>query len=266
MLPPDANNLGNVFGGVVMALVDKTAAVAAIRHARSTCVTASIDRVDFREPIHLGDLVVLKASVNYVGRTSMEVGVRVEAEDLITGVRRAHQLLLPDVRRGRRQRAVRGKCRCSFRRRKRRSGVMQRRRTVAAAGSRSGTRKDDARRHLTTRHSSHGEITRNSQDPTAPTGKSKSSRPGSSNAMVVFRHPDARTTGLDRYAWYITQGAEAHDVTARLDKSAVLDSLRRCGCAAAVPPVDAGLDRAPRRRPSARQRSNARAVRALYGA
>src|SRR5919107_1235428 len=88
MLPPDANNLGNVFGGVVMALVDKTAAVAAIRHARSTCVTASIDRVDFREPIHLGDLVMLKASVNYVGRTSMEVGVRVEAEDLISGVRR----------------------------------------------------------------------------------------------------------------------------------------------------------------------------------
>ena len=88
MLPPDANNLGNVFGGVVMALVDKTAAVAAIRHARSTCVTASIDRVDFREPIHLGDLVVLKASVNYVGRTSMEIGVRVEAEDLISGVRR----------------------------------------------------------------------------------------------------------------------------------------------------------------------------------
>jgi acyl-CoA hydrolase len=88
MLPEDANNLGNVFGGVIMALVDKTAAVAAIRHARSTCVTASIDRVDFREPIHLGDLVVLKASVNYVGRTSMEVGVRVEAEDLIAGVRR----------------------------------------------------------------------------------------------------------------------------------------------------------------------------------
>ena len=88
MLPQDANNLGNVFGGVIMALVDKTAAVAAIRHARSTCVTASIDRVDFREPIHLGDLVVLKASVNYVGRSSMEVGVRVEAEELITGMRR----------------------------------------------------------------------------------------------------------------------------------------------------------------------------------
>jgi acyl-CoA hydrolase len=88
MMPGDANNLGHVFGGVIMAMVDTTAAVAAIRHARATCVTASIDRVDFREPIHLGDLVVMKASVNFVGRTSMEVGVRVEAEDMLTGNRR----------------------------------------------------------------------------------------------------------------------------------------------------------------------------------
>jgi acyl-CoA hydrolase len=88
MMPGHANNLGHVFGGVVLGMMDKTAAVAAIRHARATCVTASIDRVDFREPIHLGDLVVMKASVNYVGRTSMEIGVRVEAEDLQTGSRR----------------------------------------------------------------------------------------------------------------------------------------------------------------------------------
>lgn len=88
MMPEHANNLGHVFGGVVLGMMDKTAAVAAIRHARSTCVTASIDRVDFREPIHLGDLVVMKASVNYVGRSSMEVGVRVEAEDLLSGRRR----------------------------------------------------------------------------------------------------------------------------------------------------------------------------------
>src|SRR5574339_19033 len=88
MMPGDANNLGHVFGGVVLAMMDKTAAVAAIRHARTTCVTASIDRVDFREPIHLGDLVVMKASVNYAGRTSMEVGVRVEAEELLSGRRR----------------------------------------------------------------------------------------------------------------------------------------------------------------------------------
>ena len=88
MMPGHANNLGHVFGGVVLAMMDKAAAVAAIRHARASCVTASIDRVDFREPIHLGDLVVMKASVNYVGRTSMEIGVRVEAEDLQTGNRR----------------------------------------------------------------------------------------------------------------------------------------------------------------------------------
>ena len=88
MMPQHANNLGHVFGGVVMAMMDTTAAVAAIRHSRSACVTASIDRVDFREPIHLGDLVIMKASVNHVGRTSMEIGVRVEAEDLQTGNRR----------------------------------------------------------------------------------------------------------------------------------------------------------------------------------
>jgi acyl-CoA hydrolase len=68
--------------------MDKCAAIAALRHSRTNVVTASIDRVDFREPIHLGDLVVMQASVNYVGRSSMEVGVRVEAEDLMTGNRR----------------------------------------------------------------------------------------------------------------------------------------------------------------------------------
>ncbi len=88
MMPGQANNLGHVFGGVVLGMMDKAAAVAAIRHARTTCVTASIDRVDFREPIHLGDLVVMYASVNYVGRSSMEIGVRVEAEDLVSGNRR----------------------------------------------------------------------------------------------------------------------------------------------------------------------------------
>ncbi len=87
-MPQHANNLGHVFGGVVMAMMDKCAAISALRHARVTVVTASIDRVDFREPIHVGDLVVMKASVNYVGTTSMEVGVRVEAEELLSGKRR----------------------------------------------------------------------------------------------------------------------------------------------------------------------------------
>jgi acyl-CoA hydrolase len=88
MMPQDANNMGHIFGGVILSMMDKTAAIAAFRHCRQSVVTASIDRVDFREPIHLGDLVVMKASVNYAGRTSMEVGVRVEAEELLTGRRR----------------------------------------------------------------------------------------------------------------------------------------------------------------------------------
>jgi acyl-CoA hydrolase len=88
MMPHHANNLGHVFGGVMLAMMDKAAAIAALRHCRMSVVTASIDRVDFREPIHLGDLVVMKASVNYVGKTSMEVGVRVEAEELLSGRRR----------------------------------------------------------------------------------------------------------------------------------------------------------------------------------
>jgi acyl-CoA hydrolase len=88
MMPGHANNLGHVFGGVILSMMDRTAAVAAIRHTRSSCVTVSVDRVDFKEPIHLGDLVTMKASVNFTGRTSMEVGVRVEAENLVDGVRR----------------------------------------------------------------------------------------------------------------------------------------------------------------------------------
>lgn len=88
MMPQHANALGHVFGGVILSLVDTAAAVSAMRHARMTCVTASVDRVDFREPVHVGDLVIVKSSVNYVGTTSMEVGVRVETENLLDGVRR----------------------------------------------------------------------------------------------------------------------------------------------------------------------------------
>lgn len=88
MMPEHANNMGNVFGGAILSMMDKTAAICAFRHSRASVVTASIDRVDFREPIHLGDLVVMKASINFAGRSSMEVGVRVEAEELLTGRRR----------------------------------------------------------------------------------------------------------------------------------------------------------------------------------
>jgi acyl-CoA hydrolase len=88
MMPQHANVLGHVFGGVVLSMMDTTAAVSAIRHARMACVTVSVDRVDFREPIHVGDLIIMKSSVNFVGRTSMEIGVRVESENILTGVRR----------------------------------------------------------------------------------------------------------------------------------------------------------------------------------
>ncbi len=88
MMPQHENVLGHVFGGVILSMMDTTAAVSAIRHARQPCVTVSVDRVDFREPIQVGDLVIMKSSVNFVGRTSMEIGVRVETENLLTGLRR----------------------------------------------------------------------------------------------------------------------------------------------------------------------------------
>ena len=83
-LPNDANVLGTLFGGKVMALVDLAASLAAARHARCAVVTASIDRMTFLHPIHIGQLVTLKSSVNRVFRTSMEVGVKVFIEDLHT--------------------------------------------------------------------------------------------------------------------------------------------------------------------------------------
>jgi acyl-CoA hydrolase len=88
MMPHHANIMGNVFGGHILALVDRVAAVAAIRHAHRECVTVSVDKVDFREPIHVGDLVTAMARVNFAGRTSMEVGVKVTTENLLTGDKR----------------------------------------------------------------------------------------------------------------------------------------------------------------------------------
>lgn len=85
MTPLDANVYGNVHGGNIMRLADTAAAVVAIRHSERNCVTASVDRFDFHAPVYVGNLVTLSASLNRVGRTSMEVGVRVEAEDLRTG-------------------------------------------------------------------------------------------------------------------------------------------------------------------------------------
>src|SRR6185295_12842529 len=84
-LPNDANGLGNVLGGKVMHLVDLAAAMAAIRHARRPCVTASVDSLHFIHPVRIGQLIVLRSSVNRVFQTSMEVGVQVETETLLTG-------------------------------------------------------------------------------------------------------------------------------------------------------------------------------------
>lgn len=84
-LPIYANPLGNLLGGRIMHLVDMAAATAAMRHARSPVVTASVDMMTFLHPIHIGQLVILKASVNRVFRTSMEVGVKVFVEDLQSG-------------------------------------------------------------------------------------------------------------------------------------------------------------------------------------
>ncbi|MDD2319768.1 MAG: acyl-CoA thioesterase [Geobacteraceae bacterium] len=85
MLPADTNPAGSVHGGTIMKLIDNAAYVVASRHTGKNCVTASIDRLDFHWPVFLGNLVLLRASINRAGRTSMEVGVRVEAEDLLTG-------------------------------------------------------------------------------------------------------------------------------------------------------------------------------------
>jgi len=85
MTPQDANAAGNVHGGVIMKLIDEVGGIVAVRHARSNVVTASVDKIDFIHPVLIGDVVTLRASLNLVGRTSMEVGVRVEAENPLTG-------------------------------------------------------------------------------------------------------------------------------------------------------------------------------------
>jgi len=84
-LPNDTNGLGNVLGGKVMHLVDLAAAMAALRHARRPCVTASVDSLHFIHPVRIGQLIVLRSSVNRAFQTSMEVGVQVETENLLTG-------------------------------------------------------------------------------------------------------------------------------------------------------------------------------------
>ncbi|HKF25211.1 MAG TPA: acyl-CoA thioesterase [Candidatus Acidoferrum sp.] len=88
VLPAATNLLGKLLGGHVMHLVDVVAAMAASRHANSYVVTASVDYIDFRNPINLGEMVLLKSQVNRVFHTSMEVGVKVFSENALTGVRK----------------------------------------------------------------------------------------------------------------------------------------------------------------------------------
>jgi acyl-CoA hydrolase len=85
MGPADANTAGNVHGGVLMHLCDEVAGIAAVRHSGARVVTAAMDRMSFRHPVFVGQLVTVKATVNAAWRTSMEVGVRVESENVRTG-------------------------------------------------------------------------------------------------------------------------------------------------------------------------------------
>ncbi len=88
ILPNDANVLGNVLGGHVMHLADVCAAMSAMRHCRKVVVTAAVDHLQFHHPVKVGEFMILKSSVNFTDRTSMEVGVKIEAEQPLTGQRK----------------------------------------------------------------------------------------------------------------------------------------------------------------------------------
>ncbi len=85
MLPAHANFGGKIHGGYILNLIDQIAFACASKHSRGYCVTASVNKVNFLNPIEVGELVTMKASVNYVGKSSMEVGIRVESENIRTG-------------------------------------------------------------------------------------------------------------------------------------------------------------------------------------
>lgn len=92
MTPLEANVLGNVFGGAILAMIDLTASATAQKFSGTVAVTASFDRVDFNEPIDVGNLVTMTGCVTYVGRTSMEISIEVTATDLRSGVTRQSNL------------------------------------------------------------------------------------------------------------------------------------------------------------------------------
>ncbi len=88
MLPSHSNFGGKIHGGHILNLMDQIAFACASKHSQKYCVTASVNRVDFRSPVEVGELLTLKASINYTGRTSMVVGVRVESQNITTGKKR----------------------------------------------------------------------------------------------------------------------------------------------------------------------------------
>jgi acyl-CoA hydrolase len=88
MQPPDANAWGNVHGGTILRLVDEAGGVVALRHSRCRCVTVAMDSMIFKQPVYIGDLLTITAYLTWVGRTSMEVEARIEAEDMRTGLTR----------------------------------------------------------------------------------------------------------------------------------------------------------------------------------
>src|SRR5438309_6289183 len=87
MAPPDANIRGSVFGGRILQMVDRAASVCAMRHAGKPCVTVAMERVEFLVPIRIGSFVTAEARINFAGRSSMEIGVEVYAEDILKGHR-----------------------------------------------------------------------------------------------------------------------------------------------------------------------------------
>ncbi len=87
MMPEHANPASNVHGGTIMKIIDNAALIAATRYTHSNCVTASVDKIDFITPVYVGNLVIAYASLNFTSRKSIEIGVRIEAECLLSGVR-----------------------------------------------------------------------------------------------------------------------------------------------------------------------------------
>ncbi len=86
MIPAYANFGGKIHGGILLSLMDKVAYATASKHAETYCVTVSVDKVEFLQPVEVGELVLMHASVNYVGKTSLVVGIRVEAQNIKTGI------------------------------------------------------------------------------------------------------------------------------------------------------------------------------------